>query len=235
LRPERGRKRGRWWSAVRGAGVALTVAVARSAVTQAAWAGTAKAGIKGASRSNPTAGVTWRRYEGSALRCGAQTLQPADGTGRCWASSRSNRERCSRLLGCQLGHQRCGHRDRARHPAGRSGLAHAVRNVRAQPVGGCVEWGRAVECGWFRAVIQGARGRDRQGAGAGDPADRPAVRSADPKSTARDDRRLWHQGPVGRSRYDRLHRCRRVREAVSRAAGDAADQQTGSVTRGGSP
>jgi endoglucanase len=51
---------------VRAACVAVAVVAAISVAAPAAWAGTANAGIKGASRSNPIAGVTWRPYEGSA-------------------------------------------------------------------------------------------------------------------------------------------------------------------------
>ena len=56
----------RSWFAVRAAGVAVTLAAAALAGAPAASAGTANAGIKGARRSNPIAGVTWRPYEGSA-------------------------------------------------------------------------------------------------------------------------------------------------------------------------
>ena len=56
----------RSWFAGRAAGVAVTVAAAVSAAAPSAMAGNANAGIKGASRSNPIAGVTWGPYEGSA-------------------------------------------------------------------------------------------------------------------------------------------------------------------------
>lgn len=56
----------RSWFAVRAAGVAVTVAAAVSAAAPSAMAGNANAGIKGASRLNPIAGVTWGPYEGSA-------------------------------------------------------------------------------------------------------------------------------------------------------------------------
>jgi endoglucanase len=52
--------------AVRTTGVALAVVAALSLATSDAWAGTANASIKGASRSDPIAGVTWRPYEGPA-------------------------------------------------------------------------------------------------------------------------------------------------------------------------
>ena len=52
--------------AVRAAGVVVAVAVAVSAAAPVASAGNANAGIKGASHSNPIAGVQWRPYEGSA-------------------------------------------------------------------------------------------------------------------------------------------------------------------------
>jgi endoglucanase len=64
LDQESGSMRSRF--AVRAAGVAVTVAAAMSAAAPAAWAGTANAGVKGASRTNPIARVTWRPYEGSA-------------------------------------------------------------------------------------------------------------------------------------------------------------------------
>ena len=56
----------RSWIAVRAIGVAVIVAATVSAAPPAASAGNANAGIKGASRSNPIAGVTWRPYEGSS-------------------------------------------------------------------------------------------------------------------------------------------------------------------------
>jgi endoglucanase len=51
---------------VRVAGVMVAVAVALSVAASSAWAGTANAGIKGAPRSNPIAGLAWKPYEGSA-------------------------------------------------------------------------------------------------------------------------------------------------------------------------
>ncbi len=56
----------RSWFAVRALGVAVILAAAVLVAAPAALAGTANAGIKGASRSNPIAGTTWRPYEGSA-------------------------------------------------------------------------------------------------------------------------------------------------------------------------
>jgi hypothetical protein len=51
---------------LRSAGVTLVVAAAAWAGAPGAWAGTANAGIRGASRSNPLAGVAWKPYEGPA-------------------------------------------------------------------------------------------------------------------------------------------------------------------------
>jgi endoglucanase len=64
LDQKRGSMRSRF--AVRAGCVAVTVAAAILAAAPAAWAGTANAGVKGASRSNPIAGIPWRPYEGSA-------------------------------------------------------------------------------------------------------------------------------------------------------------------------
>jgi endoglucanase len=66
--------------AVRAAGVAVTVAAAVSAAAPAAWAGNANAGIKGAPRSNPIAGVAWGPYEG-----------PSDSLWAAYASARGRR------------------------------------------------------------------------------------------------------------------------------------------------
>jgi endoglucanase len=52
--------------AVLAAGVPAIVVAAALAAPPAAWAGAANGGIKGASRSNPIAGVTWAPYKGSA-------------------------------------------------------------------------------------------------------------------------------------------------------------------------
>jgi endoglucanase len=62
---------------VRGAGVALAVAAGTLGAASAAWAGTANAGISGASRPNPIAGVTWKPYEG-----------PSDSLWNAYASAR---------------------------------------------------------------------------------------------------------------------------------------------------
>jgi endoglucanase len=62
-------------------GVAVTLAGASLGVTPAARAGTANAGIMGASRSNPIAGVSWKPYEG-----------PADALWSAYASARGRRK-----------------------------------------------------------------------------------------------------------------------------------------------
>jgi endoglucanase len=52
--------------AVLAAGVTAIVVAVAMAAPPVAWAGAANGGIKGASRSNPIAGVTWAPYKGSA-------------------------------------------------------------------------------------------------------------------------------------------------------------------------
>src|ERR1700735_2133636 len=75
----------RAWFSVRAAGVAVILVAAVFAAAPASWAGTANGGLKGAQRSNPIAGVTWRPYEGS--------------TDPLWTAYASAQGRRRRLLG----------------------------------------------------------------------------------------------------------------------------------------